>query len=291
MAGNPNTHVVFGSSPDSYFIGYGRRYSYANMPESFTKHIQTQMNISMTLWISMNKMLTSWITHNTATGNFHFTRNTNEIIQHHLSATNGKFPAEFVSFPDSDDPIHYFVKGKDSHLWTATLPDGLFQTLTKTMSEVPTFDAAITGMLFGKGKTHIYMFRGGFWPEYDDDVDAEHPLRKVLAKYSKGWCIDRASSLCFYDSRYYFLKFKQPGSTQLQITWNLPETMGTHLGELMGHMNDPEEQLGLHPSHCSSNRTDHGLREYSIATVRPEMDQRRKCKNSTCTHLSDVDIV
>lgn len=49
------------------------------------------------------------------------------------------------------------------------------------MSEVPTFDAAITGMLFGKGKTHIYMFRGGFWPEYDDDVDAEHPLRKVGA--------------------------------------------------------------------------------------------------------------
>jgi hypothetical protein len=86
-----------------------------------------------------------------------------------------------VSFPDSDDPTHYFVKGKDSHLWTATLPDGLFQTLTKTMSEVPTFDAAITGMLFGKGKTHIYMFRGGFWPEYDDDVDAEHPLRKVGA--------------------------------------------------------------------------------------------------------------
>lgn len=51
MAGNPNTHVVFGSSRDSYFIGHGRRYSYANMPESFTKHIQTQMNISMTLWI------------------------------------------------------------------------------------------------------------------------------------------------------------------------------------------------------------------------------------------------
>ncbi|KAJ7911845.1 hypothetical protein B0H13DRAFT_1614139 [Mycena leptocephala] len=247
MAGNPNTLVVLGSSPDSYFLGHGRRYFVENMPASFTNHVQTQLNISMTLWISMNKSLDSWITHNAATANFHFNRSMNDHIQDHLSAANGKFAADFVAFPDSDDPNHYFVKGKDSCRWTATLPGPLLQELKNETAEVPNFDAAITGMLFGKGKSYICLFSGGFLANLDDDEvqSVEHPLYKVLSQYSEGWCIERGSTLCFYDSQFFFLKFKRPGQSQIKLHWNLPEAAGTKLRELMELMKQPEEQLGL----------------------------------------------
>jgi hypothetical protein len=87
MAENPNTLIVLGSSPDSYFIGYGRRYFAENMPESLTNHAKDDLSVSMTQWIrcarfqlslllrltclrsgSMSKALDTWVSHNTATG-------------------------------------------------------------------------------------------------------------------------------------------------------------------------------------------------------------------------------
>ncbi|KAJ7809205.1 hypothetical protein B0H14DRAFT_2608270 [Mycena olivaceomarginata] len=174
MAGNPSTHIALGSSPDSYFIGHGRRHFVENIPDSFTSHAKSDLNISMTTWISMSKTKT-WTTYNVATVKFHFNGNINQTIRDHISGVNGKIAADFISFPDSEDPAFYFVKGKNEGAWTAK-------------AEITDFDAGLTGMLFGKGKSFILMFKAGFVADLDDDeVSTEdHPLYKVLVQYGEG---------------------------------------------------------------------------------------------------------
>ncbi|KAJ6603469.1 hypothetical protein DFH09DRAFT_1124436 [Mycena vulgaris] len=247
MAANPNTLVVLGSSPDSYFLGHGRRHFVENMPESFMTHAKTDLNVSMTLWISMSKTLNTWVSYNTATAKFHFNADINQDIRDHMSGVNGKASIEFVSFPDDEDTTHYFVKGKKEGAWSATLQDYFIQKLTETKAAVPNFDAGLTGMLFGKGKTYILMFRGGFLADLDNDEvsSKEHPLYKILDQYADGWCIERGSTLCFYDSTYFFLKFKKPGESGYKLHWNLPANMGEKLQELREEAQKPEEQIAL----------------------------------------------
>ncbi|KAJ7153250.1 hypothetical protein C8R46DRAFT_1357155 [Mycena filopes] len=243
---DPNTLIVFGSSADSFYIGHGRRHFVENMPEGFTDHAKTELNISMTLFISVSKALDSWVTYNAATTNFHFNANIDQDIRDHMSAANGKSAADFVAFPDSEDPTHYFIKGKNEGTWNAVLDTYFVEQLNALKTESPNFDLGLTGMLFGKGKTFICLFKGGFYADVDDEVAAnsgEHPLYQILTQYAEGWCIDRASTLCFYDSRYFFLKFKQPGQNQIKMHWNLPPDMGARLAQLREQAAQPEEQM------------------------------------------------
>ncbi|KAJ7858360.1 hypothetical protein B0H14DRAFT_3447280 [Mycena olivaceomarginata] len=248
MAGNPNTLIALGSSPDSYFIGHGRRHFVENMPDSFTEHAKKDLAISMTRWISVNKTM-EWVSYNDATGNFHYNSAINQTVRDHISATNGKCAAEYISFPDNEDPAHYFVKGKGEGEWSGWLDDYFVAKLNKAKTEIPNFNTNLTGILFGKGKTFITMFKDGFTADLDDEEipsDAEeHPLRKVLQQYSEGWCIDRASTLCFYDSRYFFIKFKRPSESQIMMHWNLPSHMNEKLAELQELAKQPEEKITL----------------------------------------------
>lgn len=50
---NPNIMVVFGKTADSYFITYGRKMSYKNMPESLIRTFTTQPD--------MNPMKVAWV--------------------------------------------------------------------------------------------------------------------------------------------------------------------------------------------------------------------------------------
>ncbi|KAJ6489934.1 hypothetical protein C8R45DRAFT_992162 [Mycena sanguinolenta] len=242
-----NTLIAFGSSPDSYFIGHGRRHFVENMPEGFMNHAKTDLNIGMTLWISTNPALGSWITHNVATGKFHFNANINQDIRDHLSGVNGKAAANFVSFPNCSDPGHFFVKGKNTGAWNASLDNYFIQKLNVARGEVANFDTGLTSILFGKGKTYILMFQAGFLADLDEDEvsSEEHPLYKVLAQYSDGWCIERGSSLCFYDSRFFYLKFKRPGQSEIKMHWNLPINMNEKLLELRQLAEQPEEKAAL----------------------------------------------
>ncbi|KAF7345318.1 hypothetical protein MSAN_01908600 [Mycena sanguinolenta] len=221
MAGSPNTLIVLGLSPDSYFIGHDRLgYLY----DAMDKYEQNNGHM------------------------VHFNGSINQDVRDYLSGTNGKFGAEFVSFPDCDNsPFQYFLKGKNEGSWHAVLNNHLSQKIAATKAEVTNFDAAITGMLFGKGETHIMMFRAGFIATFDQEIsDQEHPLKKVLAQYSEpGWCIERGSTLCFYDSKYFFLKFKRPGESAIKIHWSLPPSMDTKLRQLMQKAEEPEEKTGL----------------------------------------------
>ncbi|KAJ7096561.1 hypothetical protein B0H15DRAFT_962595 [Mycena belliarum] len=248
MSGNPNTIVVLGPSPESYYVGHGRRHFVQNMSPSFTNHAKTGLNISMTLFTSMSKDGQTWVNHNIATDKFHFNADINQDIKDHLSGLNGKFASDFVSFPDSDNPGHYFVKGKDDGAWNAVLPNYFIEELSKMQREVENFDLGLTGILFGMGKTHICLFKGGFTADLDDEyiTSTDHPLYKVLLQYNdSGYCIERGSTLCLYDSRYFFLKFKKPGESTYNLSWNLPPAIAQKLAELKETAQKPEEQMAL----------------------------------------------
>ncbi|KAJ7895397.1 hypothetical protein B0H13DRAFT_2035074 [Mycena leptocephala] len=241
-AGNPNTIIVLGNSPESYYIGYGRRHFVEGMSPSFMEHARTALNITMTQWISMSSSLDTWVDYNVASDQFYFNGDISPDIRDHLSGVNGKAAAKFVSFPDGAEPGQFFVSGKTQGAWNCVLPDHFIQSLTRLQREVPNFDALITGVLFGKGKTNIVLFSTGFLTDFDDDISStEHPLYKILAEFSDGWCIDRGSTLCFYDSRFYFLKFTKPGDGGIKMRWNLPQPMTARLEELKVMAQDPAE--------------------------------------------------
>lgn len=91
MTASPNMLIVLGPSPESFYVGYGRRHVCENMSPSFTKHASSALNISMTLWIrcgvlsfflidgvvlltlilnllsSMNRTMEHWVDYNIAT--------------------------------------------------------------------------------------------------------------------------------------------------------------------------------------------------------------------------------
>ncbi|KAE9389176.1 hypothetical protein BT96DRAFT_947076 [Gymnopus androsaceus JB14] len=136
---NPNTIVIFGPSPNSYYVGHGRLHFVENMSPSFTNHAKTALSISFSQWISVSKTANTWIDYNIATDKC------------------------------SKDNSDYFVKGKHKGGWTAVLPDYFIQQLSKIQREVLNFDAGITGMLFGKGKTNICLFETGFQANFDEE--------------------------------------------------------------------------------------------------------------------------
>jgi hypothetical protein len=112
----------------------------------------------------------------------HFNGDISPDIRDHLSGVNGKAAAKFVSFPDGAEPGQFFISGRTQGAWNCVLPDHFIQSLTRLQREVPNFDALITGVLFGKGKTNIVLFSTGFLTDFDDEISStEHPLYKVRA--------------------------------------------------------------------------------------------------------------
>ncbi|KAJ7104333.1 hypothetical protein B0H15DRAFT_20994 [Mycena belliarum] len=247
MAGNPSTVVLFGSGPEAYYVGHGRRHFIDGMSPSFTNHATTALNISMSLWISVSRDGETWIDYNAATEQFHHNSGLHQDIRDHLSGANGNFAAQFVSFPDTREHT-YFVKGKDTGAWNAVLPNDFIQRLTEKQAAMPNFDAGVTGMLFGQGTTNIILFTTGFDAVFDESYikEADHPLYKVLVEFgTEPWCIERGSQLCFYDSRYFFLKFSKPGEQTVHTRWNLPLVMAEKLAKLREEAQVPEERLLL----------------------------------------------
>ncbi|KAJ6552688.1 hypothetical protein DFH09DRAFT_589590 [Mycena vulgaris] len=250
MAGSlAQTIIVFGASPGSYYVGHGRHHFVENM-SPFLTHASMALNISATRWISVSRNGDNWIDYNMTTEQFHFNGNIAQDIRNYLFGANGKFKAELVSFPDSPNPGHYFVKGEIKGSWSAVLPDYFIQRLSTMQHTMPNFNMNITGMLFGKGKTNICLFAGGFGADLDDSEVAspDHPLYKIFLEYSRPedrWCIEPGSALCFYDSRFFFLKFKKPGEHTVRNHWNLPPDMAAKLAELQALAQQPTEQSAL----------------------------------------------
>ncbi|KAF7349102.1 hypothetical protein MVEN_01432300 [Mycena venus] len=241
---NPSTLIVFGSSPESFYIGHGRRHFIENMPQSFTTHAQTDLNISMTLWISVSRSLEVWVSYNVPNSQYHFPASINQAIRDHLGGTDA---AQYVSFPDSTNPGAYFAKGKNAGAWNGVLDNFFVTQIKEYKADMPNFDARLKGMIFGKGKTFLCLLDSGFRGYLDENeiVGDHHPLRKVLQQHMDGWTLEIGSTLCFYDSRYFVLYFKRPGQSGMTMHWNLPPTMAQKLHALEEAAKQPEEQIAL----------------------------------------------
>ncbi|KAJ7463321.1 hypothetical protein FB451DRAFT_1494328 [Mycena latifolia] len=247
MAGNPNTVVVFGSSPDSYYVGHGHRHFVGNMSPSFMNHAKNDLNITMSHWISVSRNGDTWIDCNVATAKFQFSADIAQDIRDHLNGANGKAADEFISFPDTQEHA-YFVLGKKAGIWNAVLPNHFIQRLMNMQRAVPDFDATLTGMIFGQGTTSIITFKGGFDASFDEAYinPPDHPLFKVLREFSEpGCCIERESTLCLYDSQFFFLKFKKASERTVHTRWNLPIAIAAKLAELKELAQAPEEKMAL----------------------------------------------
>jgi hypothetical protein len=104
---------------------------------------------------------------------------------------------------------------------------------------------------------------------------------QVLVQYGEGWCIERGSTLCFYDSRYFFLKFKRPGESGIKMHWNLPPHMNEKYHELRNLAEQPEEQIRMSLQIFIMKRR---LTLSSLNAGGPNVDKCRTDENGVCTH-------
>lgn len=147
-----------------------------------------------------------------------------------------------------------------------------FQDMQAQIGDSFNFNTELRGILFGKGSTMVFMFRGSF--SYYTDSEAEgtelenvrpkpcHALpllsicpfnadfsttRQLMNSYiyrSPPWTVERGSALCPWDVNYYFLKFKDPQSGTVKMHWNLPPNMAANYDELSALAQTPEVQAG-----------------------------------------------
>ncbi|KAF7291543.1 hypothetical protein HMN09_01245400 [Mycena chlorophos] len=211
--------------------------------------------LSSTPWISMNNVTGAWICLDEATKEWHFSANIDENLRGMLSGANC---AEFVTYPHDSRTTFYCAKGKETGAWNAMLSPSMFLKLQLIKLQVGSddFNIAFMGMIFGKGKTYIVLFESGFYAHLDDEVESrgsEHPLYAILQKHEKGWCIERGSMLSSFDSRYYFLKLRQPGSDVVEMHWNLPPLVAEKLNELRKTAESPEEREALAQQEATSS--------------------------------------
>ena len=63
---------------------------------------------------------------------------------------------------------------------------------------------------------------------------------------SPPWTVERGSSLCPWDVNYFFLKFKDPQSSNIMMHWKLPPDMRANYDELQASAQTPEAQLRVY---------------------------------------------
>jgi ribosome maturation protein Sdo1 len=68
--------------------------------------------------------------------------------------------------------------------------------------------------------------------EFDEDTE-------------RTWIIDKGSSMCLYDDRYFMLKIKESNRSSFKLIYNLPPAMDEKLKELIELARTPEEQQGM----------------------------------------------
>ncbi|KAJ6462815.1 hypothetical protein DFH09DRAFT_1347490 [Mycena vulgaris] len=236
-ATTPNTLIVFGANEDAFFIGHGRRHTFQGVPERFAAQVQgVDLPITQTAWISFDPTGTKYIAKNDNREQFYHSTDISKDLIGRLKTTG------FITLGSSDN---YFIKHKNG--WHARLPPKILNNLQQLKPHVPNFDSVITGLLFGHEQTHIFLFEGGFMADLNAETrnNPEHPLMKVLAEFNEGWCILPGSTLCSYSDRYFFLKFKKPNDTVIQMKWLLPDSMKQKHAELRQLAELPEDQMFL----------------------------------------------
>lgn len=206
----------------------------------------------------------------------HFDKELDPVIRAHLEGSDGKPPSNYVTFPS--EAGSYFIKHVARGGWFANLEPPYINRVTEMREKYDAFDLGLTGIVFGKDTTHIYVHETGFVAFLCDEAqDPGHILHKVcfclysksylsippaqtLAEFSEmnvddnsgtPWLLLPRSQLCTYDSRYFFLAFKKSDSHMVQYRWNLPEEMNDRFDDLRRTAELPDERHGMSQLPCN----------------------------------------
>ncbi|TFK31762.1 hypothetical protein BDQ12DRAFT_618315 [Crucibulum laeve] len=250
-----NILVAFGPSEDSFFLGGGRRACYNNIPQSLVDKINTgQLPVMETSWISIDKTGKYWcaekFTGRQPTGEssraYQITdTNISSTLQQHIDQSG----AQYVSFPEydgvADDPP-FFVKHKNRGDWNASLPTQYSKAIKELQDTLPTFTDQLKWIIFGSGGTYLIQVDQGYIANVEGPhEDPNHLLNKVLTEFGNGaWNIDRGSTLCLYDHRYFYLKFKNARTGSVEMRYHLPPVMENKVVELLALSRTAAEQHG-----------------------------------------------
>ncbi|TFK33291.1 hypothetical protein BDQ12DRAFT_670400 [Crucibulum laeve] len=221
--------ICFGPNTDTFYIGCGMRYYAQNMPPTISNTLKKLPAIQIK-WMSMDWDGQGWAVRDAY--------NNTKIIGHINKGL------EFVSFGANKS---IWFAGVSTGNWHGNLEDKMILKLNEVRAISPNFDAALEGILFGKGTTMVFIGKQGF--AYFTDEEAEGgKMESVLNEYihrNPPWILMHGSSLCLYNIDYYFLKFKDPNSNNIEMRWNLPMPMFEKLAELKAQAARPESQLAI----------------------------------------------
>lgn len=243
--------VAFGPTPESYVVAAGRRFFCEGMPPSLLNKLKTDLPVLQLDWISVDNKAETWVAHDFVTDIYHFDIQLNPIIRAHLEGKDGKARAEYITFPAETGS--YFIKHVERGGWDADLEERYVNCITGLRHKVHDFDLELTGIIFGKDSTHIYQLENGFHAFVEGEADdTNHILYKTILDFQEKtkadetpWLIQKGSALCQYDSRFFFLAFKQSGNPTTQYRWNLPQGMSARFNELRSTAELPEEQIAI----------------------------------------------
>lgn len=245
--------VIFGPSPQSYVVATGRRFFCEGMPESLDNSLSSGIAIMQVDWISIDSEGKTWVAHDYVTEHYHFDKELDPVIRTHLEGSDGKPPSNYVTFPS--EAGSYFIKHVARGGWFANLEPPYINRVTEMREKYDAFDLGLTGIVFGKDTTHIYVHETGFVAFLCDEAqDPGHILHKTLAEFSEmnvddnsgtPWLLLPRSQLCTYDSRYFFLAFKKSDSHMVQYRWNLPEEMNDRFDDLRRTAELPDERHAI----------------------------------------------
>ena len=208
---NVNLMVVFGPLNDSYFVTYGRKMHYHNMPDSLIKTFttETDMNPMRVAWLRlvpfaviqsldleryhwMHPNGKTWAAMNTFNSNSKMTRAMPlwPVPIKWLTFTctvwyDTSMPPEIVTYIKgdnigmkkaasitwTDDGKGYFVKLRGREGWTLDVPDEYPLQINELRRQIRDFDLGIKTILFGHAGTHVYVFERGFVAHLEGTAD------------------------------------------------------------------------------------------------------------------------
>ncbi|KAG8822161.1 hypothetical protein FRB91_008190 [Serendipita sp. 411] len=279
-------HVVFGPNPGSYYVACGRNLEFKDMPVAFTDKMKEFTVVSWS-WISMGPNCETWVARNAENDTFYFNTGLNTDIHSYLTGKNDRTQAQFVSFaPESG----YWCVKHNLNGWNAYVSKSSEKKILEMQARVQGFDGGLKGILFGHGDSHIYMFQAGFAYNLEGDAEnAEHPLHKVLEEFlnrGEGWIIEESSSLCFYDDRYFFLKFKRTGDDSMEMRWNLPEEMAARLSSLVDIAKTSTEQHAIEVEDLALANIVTTRQAGKFAIQMAQMNMRMNMTNALCQMMT-----
>lgn len=268
----PIAVVAFGSSESSFYIGCGMRYHAIGVPNNLAQTLPKKPPKDMA-WLSMDGTATAWILREKNRHLFYHSPNLPTAVVKSLKE------ATYVTLGPTKD--WYFV-GLGEGQWTANLPEAELEVSNRVRAGMGAkFYSTLTGIVFGKGATVLLMFQDTIRGFVDTEVGGTDLFELVKEHVEEGrWSLEPGSSICQWNTNFFYLIFKNKVTGDMKIRWNLPDTMHTKLVKLLEYTVTPqgikeiedydrklEQKTSRHKSTTTKDALDIGLQILQLVSA------------------------